>query len=194
MACPLADRSRFTGQERLVYQEIGRIDEDRICRHAITLCDDHKVAADDLAPWNALTLSSSDHERPRACHGTQRIEHAFAPGLLNDGDRHRKRGKEEQDRAFQEVAQQQIYDGGTDQEGEHRLAQDLRDDVQRSASSCGGKFVSPFSDQSSSGFALVKTLKHVSSAGITNSAGIYANILPLPVDLHQGCDETVWFG
>ena len=45
----LADRHRLAREQRLVDEQVRRLDEDRVGCHAVTLADDHEIPAHDLA-------------------------------------------------------------------------------------------------------------------------------------------------
>ena len=117
---------------------------------AVTFVENHDVATNHFAAGDSHALALADHERARARQIPQRLQRLLAPALLDDGDGHGDRREAEKHQGLAQFAEHAIDQCRGDQQGEHRLADDIRGDAQRSAPVGSRQLVEPFFRQASS--------------------------------------------
>ena len=123
----LAHGKGFSGQQRFINLELrGRAQLD-ISSDPVSLFQYEHVAHHHLAPRNASSFTIADDQRAGTRQVSQGRQHPLAARFLNDRNRDGKCGKEQQDRSFQPVSEQQIDKARRQQQGKHGFPQDLAD-------------------------------------------------------------------
>ena len=140
----LAHGHRLAGQQRFVDLQVLAFDERSIRGNTIAFGKNDDVAARHFAAWNSFALAVANDQRARTRQVPKRFQNALGARFLNDGDYDGEVGEDEKDQSFPPVAQRQVDDAAGDQQGEHRLAQNLEHNSQRRAAVRPRKFVVAF--------------------------------------------------
>lgn len=128
VAGTLADRDGFAGQQRLVDQQRVRLEQQGIGRDAVAFRQNDEVAPHHLGGRNAHGAAvAHDGGRGRA-HVAQCLERALRAAFLEQGHAEQEHHHRQQDDALARFAQQQVEQGGADEQDEHRLARRLGGD------------------------------------------------------------------
>jgi len=152
----LAHRYRFARQKRFIALQIVRCEHGRVRRHAIAFGKNDKIPADDFGAGNAFLITVADYERTRTGQIAQAFEHPLRAGFLDNGDQNRGARKNTEDDGFLEIAENQIDDGRAEQEREHRLVQDLKDNPDKGAAIGLREGIGTLCFQTGGGFLLGK--------------------------------------
>ena len=105
-------------------------------------------------PGMRFRTAVTDDERTRTGHVAQGFEHALAARFLDDGDRDRDRGEDQQHHCLGEVAQDEVDRAGAQQQREHRFAQHVSHDAQERPLIGARKVVEAFGAQPLPGLLL----------------------------------------
>ncbi len=82
----LARRRRFAGERGLLRLEVGGLQNARIGRHAVARGDHEDIAGHELIRLDFDRLAAAQDRRLRGRQGTQRLQSAFGPILLEEAD------------------------------------------------------------------------------------------------------------
>src|SRR6185369_7548326 len=143
----LAHRYRFPRQQRFIGLKIVGLHQYGVGGNAIAFGEDDQNAARDLAARDPSARAVADHQRTGTGEVAQCLQHSLGPRFLDDGDRDRHHRETEQDERFFQVSEEEIDKTATEQESEHRFAQNLENDAQRRTPVLAGQFVVSFNPQ-----------------------------------------------
>ena len=138
------DRDRFPGQEGFIHHDVIGKQENAVSRHTVAFRKDEHVAADDLAAGDPFLFAVPDNERPRAGEVPQRLQRPLGLLLLVDRYADDEDDKTHQHQALGEVAEDKIDQAACDQQDEHRLVDDFKNNPEDAALFRFGEFVVSF--------------------------------------------------
>jgi hypothetical protein len=125
------DRHGLACQERLVGLQVNRFDKDCVGGYTIALAKNYQVTAHDVSSGNPTANALPNDKRARRGEIAQSLKNVFGACLLYDSDGYGKGCECQQDESFGEVSQQKVSNAADQEQGKHRLAQDIHDDAQQ---------------------------------------------------------------
>ena len=128
--------------------------ENGVSRHPVALGKHDEVAAHDIAAGNPLAFAVADDQRTRAGQVAEGFEDPLGASLLDDGDQDGEGCEDDQNDRLLYVAECEIDAAATQQQRQHRLAQDFQHDTERGPPLRARKLVEPLDLQSRLGVGL----------------------------------------
>ena len=138
------DRHRLAGEQRLVYGEAHRGDQDGIGGDAVALLEQDDIAADDIPSGDFLLDAVPDHRGARTRQVAKCVQGAFGFAFLVEGDAHDDEDKAHEHQGFLDIANEQVDDAAGNQQEEHRFLDHFQGDGENATRLALGQFVIAF--------------------------------------------------